>query len=343
MSNTIAVVGATGLVGRQILSALWQKDVEPDDVRLFASEKSEGVEADYAEETLPVEKAGPEAYRGVKAAIFAVPPEIAQAQALEAQKAGAWAVDLSGAFRLDPKVPLIAPGVNEGLLDRPFAGRVVSLATPAAQALLLALEPLRAAYGLSVVDATVLVGAASRGQAGTERLSAQTVSLLSAKEPEVDLFPHRLAFNVIPGVGDFENGLSAAERTLLLEVARVWGNSEPPGASEATSAALPAFTTTALFVPTFHGTTLILTAHLGKAADGDQVRATLRGAQGLKVLDEPSTHVYPMPMLVTDDAAVHVGRIRCQGTRVQLVATVDNVFRAADAAVALALELAGRE
>lgn len=342
MSNTIAVVGATGLVGRQILAALWQRDVEPDDVRLIASERSEGTEADYAEETLPVEKPGPDVFRGVKAAILAAPPEVARGLALEAQKAGAWAIDLSGAFRLDTQVPLVAPGVNEGLLDRPFPGRIVTLAQPAAQALTAALEPLRAAFGLTFVDATVLQGAASKGGAGADRLSVQTAALLNAKEPDVELFPHRLAFNVIPGVGDFENGLSAAERQLMVEVARVWGGQSLSPWGEGQGEGLPALTTTALYVPTFHGTTLIVSAHLKSAVDADTVRATLRGASDLKVLDDPSTHVYPMPMLATDDAAVHVGRVRALGTRVQLVVALDNVFRAADAAVDLALELADR-
>jgi len=343
MSNTIAVVGATGLIGRQILASLWQHDVEPDDVRLLASERSEGTEADYAEETLPVDKPGPDSYRGVKAAILAAPAEVAKVQALEAQKAGAWAIDLSGAFRLDTKVPLVAPGVNDGVLDRPFPGRVVSLASPAAQALTLALEPVRAAFGLAVVDATVLYGAASKGTAGNERLSIQTAALLNAKEPDVEVFPHRLAFNVIPGVGDFENGLSAAERQLLVEVARIWGNgSLSPIGGEGQGEGAPALTATALYVPTFHGTTLIVTAHLKHAVDVDTLRATLKASSELKVLDDPSTHVYPMPMLTTDDAAVHVGRLRAQGTRVQLVIAVDNAFRAAESAVDLALELGGR-
>jgi aspartate-semialdehyde dehydrogenase len=333
-TNTIAVVGATGLVGKQLLASLWQHDVEPDDVRLLASERSEGTEADYAEETLPVERPTADSYRGVKAAILAAPPEVAKAQALEAQRAGAWAIDLSGAFRLDTQVPLVAPGVNDGVLDRPFPGRVVALASPAAQALTLALEPLRAAFGLAVVDATVLLSASAKGAAGVDRLSTQTAALLNAKEPDVDVFPHRLAFNVVPGVGDFENGLSAAERQLLVEVARIWGGA--PGTSA------PALTATALYVPTFHGTTLIVTAHLERAADVEAVRAALKASSVLKVLDEPASHVYPMPMLATDDTAVHVGRVRAQGTRVHLVIAVDNVFRVAEAAVDLALELGDR-
>lgn len=328
---TIAVVGATGLVGRQIIASLQLHDVEPDQVRLFASERSEGEELDYEEETLPVERVVAGSFRGVKAAILAVPPEAARDLAAQAQQEGAWVVDVSGAFRVESGVPLVAPGVNDGVVDRPFTGHVVELAHPATQALTAALEPLRAKFGLTFADVTVLAGAALKGQPGVERLSRQTADLMNAKEPDVDTFPHRLAFNVIPGVGDFESGMSQLERQVLVEVARVWAGEH-----------LPALTATALFVPTYHGLVLVVSAHLSRPVDADGVREALKADSNLKVLDEPGTHVYPMPMLTTDDAAVHIGRVRAQGQRVQLVVAVDNAFRLADTAVDLALELAAR-
>jgi aspartate-semialdehyde dehydrogenase len=328
---TIAVVGATGTVGRQVLTSLFQHDVQPDQVRFFSSERTEGEELDYDEETLPTERPGPDAFRGVQAVILAVPPAVARPLALQAQQQGAWAVDLSGAFRVDPAVPLVAPGVNDGVLDRPFQGRIVSIAHPATQALLSVLQPLRAKFGLTVADVTVLAGAASRGAAGVEQLSKQTAALMNGKDPDVELFPHRLGFNVIPAMGDFDGPLCEGERQLLVEAARIWAGD-----------ALPALTATTLLVPTYHGLTLVLTAHLGRPVDADGVRATLKEDSELKVLDEPAQQIYPMPMLATDDAATHVGRVRAQGTRVQLVAATDNVFRAADSAVEVALELADR-
>lgn len=333
MTKPIAVVGATGLVGRQVLAALWQRDVEPDDVRPMASERSDGVEVDYAEETLPVEVAGPDAFRHVGVVILATPPQVAPGLAVAAQQAGAWVVDVSGASRADARVPLLAPGVNDAALERPFAGRVVTLASPAAQALALTLEPLRAGFSLAGADATLLYGAALRGAAGVERLSQQTASLLNAKEPDVDVFPHRLAFNVIPGVGDFEEGLSAEERHLLVELARVWAAPDTP---------MPGLTATAFFVPTFHGTTLSVTAYLERPTSADALKAAFAARPGLKVLDAPDTHVYPMPMLATDDEAIHVGRLRVQKSRVQYVAALDNAFRAAGTAVDLALRLLSR-
>jgi aspartate-semialdehyde dehydrogenase len=327
----IAVVGATGTVGRQVLTSLYQHEVQPDQVRLFSSERSEGEELDYDEETLPTERPGPDAFRGVQAVILAVPAHVARPLALQAQQQGAWVVDLSGAFRTDTAVPLVSPGVNDGVLDRPFSGRVVSLARPATQALLGALQPLRAKWGLTFADATLLAGAASLGTAGVEALSQQTAALLNAKEPEPGVFPHRLGFNVLPAIGGFEGGLCEAERQLLVEAARIWSGE-----------ALPALTATAVLVPAYHGLTLVVSAHLGRPVDADAVRETLKAESGLKLLDEPSQHIYPMPMLTTDDVAVHVGRVRALGPRVQFVVAVDNAFRAADTAVDVALELAER-
>ncbi|MFT3709514.1 MAG: Asd/ArgC dimerization domain-containing protein [Archangium sp.] len=328
---TIAIVGATGTVGRQLIGCLQLHDVEPDQVRFFSSDKTEGEELDYEEETLPTEPPGPDAFRGVQVAIIATPPAIAKPLALQAQQSGAWTIDLSGAFRVDQNVPLVSPGVNDGILDRPFQGRVVSVAHPATQAILSVLQPLRAKFGLAFADVTMLFGTATRGNAGQEQLTKQTAALLNAKEPDVEVFPHRIGFNVIPAVGSFEAGLCEGERHVLVEAARIWSGE-----------ALPAITATALTVPTFHGMTLIVSAHLNRPVDADGVRATFKEDSSLKLIDDPAQNIYPMPQLATDDAAIHVGRVRAQGPRVQFVACLDNVFRLADTAVELALELAER-
>ncbi len=328
---TIAVVGATGVLGRQVVAALAAKDVEPEQLRLYASERSAGEEVEYGDELLPVEPVGPDAFRGVNTAVLATPTDVSRSLGARLEQSGSWVVDCSGAFRVDAKVPLVAPGINDGILDRPFSGRIVSLANPATLATLAVLEPLREKYGLVLADVTLLGGAALFGATGVERLSRQAAQLMNGKDPDVEVFPHRLAFNLIPAIGEVEGGLSKLERTLLVEAARIL-----------TGASLPALTCTSVLVPIYHGMLLVFSVHLSRPADAEAVRAALGQSSSLKVLDEPDTNVFPMPMLTADDATVHVGRVRALGERVQLVAAVDGALRAADAAAELVLELVER-
>ena len=325
----IAVVGASGLVGRQIVAALANREHDAASVHLLSTERSNGEELDFEDDVLTIETVGPESFRGMKVVILAVPPNAARLLASQAQQAGAWVVDCSGGFRLDAGVPLIVPGVNDGVLDRPFSGRVVTLASPVTQALASVLEPLRAKFGLTFADVTVLHGASSFGQQGVDRLSKQTAELMNGKEPEVEVFPHRLGFNIISAFGELDaKGFAQEERNVMVETARLWAGPE-----------LPAVTVTSMLVPTYHGTVLVVSAHLRRPVDADGVRAVLKEDSDLKVIDSPEQNVYPMPMLTTDDDTVHVGRIRALGERVQLIIAVDNVHRMAARAVDVALEL----
>jgi aspartate-semialdehyde dehydrogenase len=318
MPRRIAVVGATGALGSQLLAALEEKDHPADALRLFASDRSEGEELDYGEETLPVEPAD---FRGVDLALIATPLSAARGLIDAANKAGAWAVDFSGAFRSDQNVPLVAPGVTAMPTG---AGRVVSVAGPAAIALATLLKPLNAQW----VDVVALYGAATRGNAGVKLLERQTAELMGGREGEsVEPFAHRLAFNVIPQVGAFakegHHPFSTEELAVALDVARALPKA-------------PVLRTTALHVPVFHGITLALSGQLEAPLD---VTATLKSAPHVKLLDAPGEGVYPMPMLATSDRAVHVGRIRSAANHFWLVAALDNTALAARAGVELALGL----
>lgn len=326
-SPIIAVVGATGAVGREIITALGAKDHPGEAILSLATARTEGEEIDFEEETLPVEPVAEGSFRGVKVVVLAVPAFAARALADKARQAGAWVIDLSGAFAADPAVPLVAPGV--GPASGEVEARLVALAHPLAQALALAVAPLLP-RGVTSVDATLLVGAAAWGQAGVRALEQQTAALLSGRDVEPGPFPHRLAFNVLPQVGPFQGAATALELQVGLEAARLWG------------AKAPATRLTALAVPTFHGGMLTATVHLEGPISADAARAALKGSAELKLLDDPPTGVYPMPLLVTADPLVQVGRIRAQGQALQLVAAVDLVGRAAQNAATLALTLSSR-
>src|SRR5919197_2853567 len=208
----IAVVGVTGVVGREVLGALLEAGVAPDNVTALGTDRSEGQEIEYGSETLEVERAAPEAFRGQRAVLLAVPEQVARTLAPAAQAAGAWVVDVSATFREDASVPLVLPAVNADVLDRPFRGRIVATPSPLTAMVLTALEPLRAAFGLRRASVTALYSASSSGQRGVSELEKQATGLLSGREQEPEVFPYRLGFNIISQVGEVEGAWTREER-----------------------------------------------------------------------------------------------------------------------------------
>jgi aspartate-semialdehyde dehydrogenase len=197
------------------------------------------------------------------------------------------------------------------------------------QVLLGCLEPLRAAAGLREVHCVALVSASGAGRDGVTELEQQTAALLSSRELEAVHFPHRLGFNLVPQVGPFSEGSGSTleELSWRAETGLLWGR------------AAPALDGTAVWVPTFHGDLVLMHVRLGRAMTPAEARQLLQAAPGLKVLDVPAERVYPMPMLVTADDAVHVGRIRAfagSPDALELVAAIDN----AGATARLCLEVA---
>ncbi len=312
----VAVVGATGLVGREVLAALAEAEHPETAVTALASERSVGVEVPYGHTSLEVEAAGPEAFRGQGLVVLAVPAEVARALAPEAQKAGAWVVDTSRAFLSDLSVPLAGPAFRGDGLVRPAAGRTVRVPGPVALGLLRTLEPLRQAYGVTEAHVTALLGASSAGARGLTELEQTTAQLLSGRELEPTHFPHRLAFNLVPQVGPFSeaSGGTLEELSWRAEVTLLWGSGAPTVDG------------TAVLVPVFHGCLLALQVRLGKSASPAEARERLREGVGLKLLDASAERVYPMPMLVSSDGSVLVGRVRASAARVdvlELVAALD--------------------
>lgn len=318
----IAVVGATGVVGREVLSALFDREVPSERLVALASERSAGEELEYGEDTLEVERATPESFRGVGLVLLATPKEVSRQLAPAAQAAGAWVVDASSAFRAEGHVPLILPGFNLELLQSPFKGRIVACPSAVTSALVAVLEPLRRGFGVLQAHVTALMGVSSAGQAGILELERQTAALLSGRDPETHTFPHRVGFNQVPQVGPFlaQSPWTEEEAGWTLEAVRLFAGQGRP----------PVVAGTAVQVPTFFGHGLSVHVRLEQPTTVEQARAALKESPALKVLDSPAERVYPMPMLATADPAVHVGRLRSFPQAPEwltLFATVDNAGR----------------
>lgn len=330
----VAVVGATGVVGREILAGLSDLHVSPEQLTLFGSPLSEAEDVDYQADSLAVEKLEADSFRGIGLALFAAPAEVARQYAPLAQAAGAWVVDTSTAFRAHPGVPLVLPAVNAAVLDAPFKGRIVACPSSVVAGLVTALDPWRKAFGVTDVSLTALLGASDRGKRGVTELEHQTAALLSGRDLEPSHFPHRFAFNLIPQVGEFDGEWTREELAWRPEALRLWSDGRPPEISG-----------TAIQVPTFFGCCLSVVVKLGKGATADELRAALKAAPGVKLLDLPAEKIYPMPMLCTADPSVHVGRVRLLPGKTDvatLFVAVDNAGRgAALNAVEVGARLAG--
>ncbi len=327
---TLAVVGATGIAGRAVLELLPEADLDPSELRLLASERSKDERLEYDGEELPVSPLAASAFQGADLALFFTPPDVAREWAPRAWAAGCAVVDASRAFHDDPEVPLVAPLLNPGAVAGFRARGVVAVATGAAAALAPVLVPLSRAAGLAGLTATVLAPAAGAGTAGLVQLETEAGDLMNGREPEPSdqgAFGHRLAYNVVPQVGAFlpggwtdeEAGVEGDLRRLLAE----------PGLRVAA---------TAVRVPVFYGLTVLARVHTERALGADAARVALRGAAGVKLVDQPGERVYPMPMLSMNDEAVLVGRVRAdeQGRAVDLVATADDLRHAVASAIRIA-------
>jgi len=317
----IAVVGATGVIGQELLAAIASAGHPSDSITALASERSAGRELEFGDEMIEVEAATEESFRGVTVAYFATPGEVSKTLAKAAQAAGSWAVDLSSAFRLEEGVPLVLPSVNLALLRAPIRGRIVSCPSAITTALVTALEPLRAQFGFERVFATVMLGVSSSGTYGLDELQRQTADMLSGREPEVVRFPHRIGFNLTPQVGDFSRSpeWSSEELSWGEEAARIWSLPQ-----------LAPIVGTAFQAPTFYGHLLNVEIQLASAPGVEAVREALKSSAHLKLLDAPIERIYPMPMLASGDPTVHVGRVReLRGWRggFTFVIAVDNARR----------------
>ena len=296
----LALVGATGAVGRTVLDALDDLDVPVKALRAFASSRSAGTTLAFRDDDLKVERLREGAFQGCDVAIFCAGPAVSREWAARAWADGCPVVDDSPAFRGEADVPLVVPEVNAAAVAGFSARGVVANPSSIATALALALAPLRDAAGLRRVVVSTYHSASGLGQAGVEELEKQARDLLNLREPDPPArFPHRLAFNVIPQVGAFVGGgATDAEAGIVSETRKVLGDD-----------AL-AISATAVRVPVFFGHCASVNVATRRPLGAAGARAALAKAAGVKVVDDPDQRVYPMPMLVGSEDAALVGRLR---------------------------------
>lgn len=301
-TSTLAVVGATGAVGREVLSIIHARGVPAENVIALASARSAGATLAYGSRTIPVrgldERAAELAFHRADAAIFAADADTARTYVPIAVERGALVVDNSSAFRMDDAVPLVIPEVNGELLSR--GAEVVANPNCSTILLLVALEPLRRRFGVRSIVVSTYQAVSGAGLAAIEELRAQTGEILAGRAANATVFKEPCAFNVFShdSAVDPATGLNVEERKLIEEARKIWGDPRV------------AITPTCVRVPVERAHSESVLVELGEPVREDEVRLALAGARGVRVLDDRAANAFPTPLKASGIDDVLVGRIR---------------------------------
>lgn len=298
--KTVAILGATGVVGTQMLVSLEERGFPVGRLVPLASARS--VEARrvvrFRGEDVPVELARPEAFEGVDIVLGAASDELAGKLLPEAVKRGATCVDNSHAFRLDADVPLVVPEINaadiagnHGIVSNPNCATIIGLVP---------LWPLHRAAGLTRLVVSTYQAASGAGMAGLRELERETRAVAAA-EPmgQTDPFAHQLAHNLIPQIGGFDEvGYTSEEMKMQNEGRKIMH--------------LPDLRVncTCVRVPVARSHSESITCEFARPLSVDQARELLEAAPGVRVVDDPAAGVYPMPLDTSDQDLIWVGRLR---------------------------------
>jgi aspartate-semialdehyde dehydrogenase len=293
----VAVVGATGAVGSMMVRVLEERGFPVSELRPLASARSEGRTVEYLGKTFQVRTLSQDSFEGVDIALFSAGGERSREFAPAAVDAGAVVIDNSSAFRMAPNVPLVVPEVNEDAIQ----GHHGIIANPncVAAPLVVVLKPLADAVGLERVIISTYQAVSGTGASGIAELRREAEGYLAEEEPEPEVYPHPIAFNVLPHIDGFdETGYTGEERKVIDETRKMLGLVDLPVSA------------TCVRVPVFNGHSVSVQVETTEPITADTARGLFMGAPGLILADEPEQAVYPTPRLASGRDEVMVGRIR---------------------------------
>ncbi len=320
-SYHVAILGATGAVGREFISVLEERDFPVGKLTLLASERSEGVKLEYKDEELTVRAVKPELFEGVQIALFSPGATASREWAPIAAKAGAYVIDNSSAFRMEGDVPLVVPEVNPHALAQAKGRKIIANPNCSTIQMVVALKPLHDAARIERIVVSTYQSVSGKGQQGIRELEKQVSDLMNGRETEAHAFAYRIAFNVLPHIDSFtDNGYTKEEMKMVHETRKIM---EVPDMR---------VSATAVRVPVFYGHSESINITTEKKLSAAQARELLKKAPGVKLLDDPAQNIYPMPMLAAGDSDTHVGRIRedlSQEKGLDLFVCADNVRKGA--------------
>lgn len=293
----VAVVGATGAVGVEMIKTLEKRDFPAGKLTLLASARSAGKKLKFRGQAIAVKELTKDSFKGIDIALFSAGGNISKEFAPLAARAGCVVIDNSSAFRMDDEVPLVIPEINTGDIKNHHG--IIANPNCTTAITLMALYPLHRAFGVKRIFASSYQAVSGTGAKAIEELERQVEQVVSGRPVTKEVYPHQIAFNVLPHVDSFlDNGYTKEEMKMENEGRKIMHH--------------PAFraSVTCVRVPVYRAHSVAVSAEFEKPVSVESARDVLSRAPGIDVVDAPEKKEYPLPLHAAEKYNCQVGRIR---------------------------------
>jgi aspartate-semialdehyde dehydrogenase len=295
----VAVVGATGAVGNEMVATLEQRKFPVKKLTLLASARSIGKSISYRGEEIPIDELKEDSFKGIDIGLFSPGGAVSTKFAPIAAASGCVVIDNTSAFRMDPDIPLVVPEVNEHAIARYKKRGIIANPNCSTIQMVVVLKPLHGAAKIKRVVVSTYQAVSGTGKKAIHELEQQVLAIYNNKRIENKVYPWQIAFNVLPHIDSFlENGYTKEEMKMVNETKKIMEDDSIK------------VTATTVRVPVFYGHSESVNIEFDKDISPDKARRLLKKAPGVKVVDDPAKNKYPLAIHAAGRDETFVGRIR---------------------------------
>jgi aspartate-semialdehyde dehydrogenase len=295
----VCVVGATGVVGKEMINVLEERDFPVRDLKLLASERTAGSILEFKGENLKVQVLREDSFKGMEIGLFSAGGSISEKYAPLASREGCVVIDNTSAFRMDPEVPLVVPEVNPHAIGDFTHKGIIANPNCSTIQMVVVLKPIHDAAKIRRIVVSTYQSVSGTGKEAIRELEQQTLAIFNQQEIRTEVYPHQIAFNCIPHIDVFsENGYTKEELKMINETKKIIEDESI------------AITATTVRVPVFYGHSESVNIETKKKITPKEVRDILSRAPGVVVLDDPEKNEYPLAIDAAGKDETFVGRIR---------------------------------